>query len=146
MKTRVEKKTNTSPKKSQFIEIAGCNPCPRCGAAAYSIIKDGYYTGCRKCGMEKGAKTFITSEIVTNESMVTRMQWNHAFLESELSTNALTKVGAVNGDYLVVERFDEDICFVAHTKEDAMAFIYKNEDTYFDIYLVENYHPLKQEW
>ena len=134
--TNSNKKSNT-----KFFNVCGHNHCPQCGAAVYSLIKDGIYrVGCRKCGMDNGAKFPFCEEDPSYAIQTTRREWNRRFFDAKLTQKAMSVMGIENGDYLVVERFDGDIWYVASTRTEAIAFIAEQEEcnTYFDIYIIED--------
>ena len=133
--TNSNKNSNT-----KFFNVCGHNPCPQCGATVYSIIKDGtYHVGCRKCGMDNGVKFPFCEEDPSYAIQTTRREWNRRFFDAKLTQKAMSVMGIENGDYLVVERFDGDIWYVASTRAEATAFIYDQElNTYFDIYIIED--------
>ena len=133
--TNSNKKSNT-----KFFKVCGHNPCPQCGAEVYSIVRDGiYHVGCRKCGVDNGVRSIFCEDAPSYSIQTTRMEWNRQFLESTLTQQAMSVMGIENGEYLVVDRFDGDIWYIASTRAEAIAFIAEQEqlNTYFDIYIIK---------
>ena len=133
--TSGNKKSNT-----KFFNVCGHNPCPQCGATVYSIIKDGiYHVGCRKCGIDNGVKFPFCEEDPSYAIQTTRREWNRRFFDAKLTQKSMSVMGIENGDYLVVDRFDRDIWYIASTQAEAIAFIAEQEqwNSYLDIYIVK---------
>lgn len=134
---------NTSSNKksnAKFFKLCGHNPCPQCGADVYSIVRDGiYHVGCRKCRVDNGVSSIFCEDAPSYSIQTTRMEWNRQFLESTLTQQAMSVMGIENGDYLVVDRFDRDIWYIASTRAEAIAFIAEQEqwNSYLDIYIVK---------
>lgn len=131
---------NNKTKKRQFIRVYDHNPCPQCGSKVYGVITSDniYYVGCRRCGAEHEVQIPFCIEDPYGTFRLARMQWNGMFLHSKFSEKTLSVMGIHDGDYLVVDRFEENIVFVAKDTIQLDNFLLdRREDEFFDLYRVD---------
>ena len=147
LKQRLQKEAiNPKPakkKRPKFFYPCGHNPCPRCGAESCGIvIEDMYYLGCRKCGIEHDIHIPYCNEDPSYAIQTMMRTWNRSFLNSQLTHKAMSKMGIKNEDYLVIDRFDEYIYYVASSTDEVLDYLWKNEHRApFDIYQIKDGIP-----
>ena len=122
---RKENKTMNESKNKTMIREAGYNICPKCGGQAYAITMDEgvYYVGCLYCGLQHGVSILINNQLTEEIIEQMRIDWNKKCVESLYDEDVIVMLGALNKEYIIVNRADNHILFIARDILELLEFV-----------------------